>query len=667
MGQNHKTEMNERFIVTDALPYANGPLHIGHFGGVHLPADIYTRFLKKKGKDVIHICGTDENGVPITIAAEKQGISPQEIVDHYHNLMEITFKNLGVEFDNFSGTSRKVHHELAQDFFLILYEKGYVEPITTKEFYCPKCERFLPDRYVEGTCPYCGYEKARGDSCESCGSWLESEQLKNPRCKLCGSTPEKKGTKHWYLSLNKFQKELEEWIEKKNWKKTVKRYLKGWLDEGLRPRPITRDLKWGVKVPLEEAKDKVLYVWFEAPLGYISSTIEWAERIGEPDKWKEYWQGENTKLIHFLGKDNIVFHGIIWPATLMGYGEYILPSEIPANEYVNLEGQKISTSNNWAVWLHEYIEDFDPDFLRYYLTLICPETKDSDFKWNEFQERVNAELIDTLGNFVNRTLKFIEQYSNGRIPKPGAFEKEDKELLCRINELIDELEKNLSAFQFRRALKNFIEIAAAGNRYYDLMEPWVTRKKDELRTATTLHLCSHIIYILANIGELFIPFGAKKTLSMMNLEKTEWHRVKEMIIPVDHPIREVKPLYKKIEDYEIQKQVRRLRMSYISIEDFKQMGLKIGVIKEVDDIEGADKLYKLTVDTGEKRTLVAGIKKNYTPEELKEKKIVVITNLEPITIRGVRSDGMLLAATEGDIISLISPDREDLKPGSQVS
>ena len=666
MDKDSSKRITERIIVTDALPYANGPLHIGHFGGVHLPADIYTRFLKRKGKDVIHICGTDENGVPITIAAEKQGISPQEIVDHYHNLMEITFKNLGVEFDNFSGTSRKVHHELAQDFFLNLYEKGYIEPIITEEFYCPKCERYLPDRYVEGTCPYCGYEKARGDSCESCGSWLEPEQLINPQCKICGSIPEKRKTKHWYLSLNKFQKKLEGWLNKKKWKKTVIRYLQGWMKEGLKPRPITRDLKWGIKVPLEEAKDKVLYVWFDAPLGYISSTIEWANKIGKPDKWKEYWQGKNTKLIHFLGKDNIVFHGIIWPATLMGYGEYILPSEIPANEYVNLEGQKISTSNNWAVWLHEYIEDFDPDFLRYYLSVIIPETKDSDFKWEEFQERVNTELINILANFVHRTLKFIQQYLNGRIPEPKILRKEDENMLKKTNELVDQIDEALTNFQFRRAVQYFIQIAAVGNRYYDQMKPWLTRKEDKEQMKTTMHLCAHIVHLLGNIGELFIPFGASRILNMLNLERKDWDSLKEIQIPKDHQIGEVNPLYKKVEDKEIVKEIRRLKMSYASIEEFKNLGLKIGLIEEIEEIEGADKLYKLTVDTGEKRTLVAGLKGHYTPQELKGKRIVVITNLQPITIRGVRSEGMLLAATEGENITLISPDQV-VSPGSPVS
>ncbi|MEA1912271.1 MAG: methionine--tRNA ligase [candidate division WOR-3 bacterium] len=665
MDQSQKIR-NERIIVTDALPYANGPIHIGHIAGVHLPADIYTRYLQKRGKDVIHICGTDENGVPITLAAEEEKITPKDLVRRYHNMIVNSLEKLGIKFDNFSGTSRVLHHKLAQEVFLKLFHNGYIEPRITEEMYCLNCKRFLSDRYIEGTCPHCGYPNARGDSCESCGSWLEPEELENPRCKLCKSTPQKKKTKHWYLMLNEFQKNLEKWIQEKKWKKTVKSYLQGWLNEGLKPRPITRDLNWGVPVPLKEASDKVLYVWFDAPLGYISSTIEWAEKIGKPEKWKSYWKNKETKLIHFIGKDNIVFHGIIWPAVLMGIGEYILPDEIPANEFLNLEGQKISTSNNWAVWVHEYLEEFEPDFLRYYLTCIIPETKDSDFKWKEFQDRVNSELINNLGNFVNRTLKFIEKYTGGKIPKPCSFNEEDKKMLERVNSLIIEIEDAIANFQFRRAAMNWMKISATGNRYYDQMKPWIPLKENEKRMATTIYLCSHIIHILATIGELFIPFGAKKIYSMLNLEEKEWDKLGEISIPSNHPIGKVRPLFKKVEDEKIEKQIRRLRMSHLSIDDFKEMDLKVGVIKEVDEVPGADKLYKLTVDTGESRTLVAGIKECYTPDELKGKRIVVITNLEPATIMGVRSEGMLLAAIDGDTISIISPDK-DVSPGADVS
>jgi len=657
----------EKVIVTGALPYANGPVHIGHLAGVYLPADIYTRFLRKKKADVIYICGTDENGVPITISAEKEGISPVELVNRYHKIIKESLKKLGVEFDNFSGTSRRIHHDFSQKIFLKLYKEGYIEAKTSQEFYCENCKKFLPDRYVEGTCPYCGFEEARGDSCDSCGSWLEADQLINPRCKLCGSKPIKKETRHWYLLLDKFQDRLEEWIEKKNWRKTVKSYLKGWLNEGLRPRAITRDLEWGIPVPLDEApKNKVLYVWFDAPLGYISSTIEWAEKTGQPDKWKEYWQNPKTTLIHFIGKDNIVFHGIIWPAIIMGTKEFTLPDEIPANEYLNLEGKRISTSRNWAIWLHEYLEDFEPDFLRYYLCSIMPETRDSEFKWREFQERVNQELINNLGNFVNRTLKFIDKYNEGVIPGPVKFSSKDKEILSGVNSLIDRIDDSLSKFKFRKAVRLLMQISATGNRYYDRMKPWENREKNPERMVAAIYLCSHLIHVLGTIGELFIPFSAQKIFSLLNLKGKEWDRLKEIEIPENHRIGEIVPLFEKIEDEDIDKQLRRLKMTHVTIDDFTQMGLKVGVVEKVEDIEGADKLYKLTVNTGEKRAIVAGIKQQYTPEELLNKRIVVITNLEPATIRGVKSEGMLLAASSGDKISVISPD-EDVPAGSKVS
>jgi len=662
-----QSNKKEKIIVTGALPYANGPIHIGHLAGVYLPADIYTRYLRKKNKEVIYICGTDENGVPITISAEKEGISPEELVKRYHKIIHESLKNLGVEFDNFSGTSRKIHHDLSQKIFLELYENGFIEAKTSKEFYCENCKKFLPDRYVEGTCPYCDFEEARGDSCDSCGSWLEADQLINPRCKLCGGEPIKKETKHWYLLLDKFQSQLEKWIEKKNWRKTVKSYLKGWLKEGLRPRAITRDLNWGVPVPLDDAPDnKVLYVWFDAPLGYISSTIEWAEKIGQPDRWKDYWENPNTTLIHFIGKDNIVFHGIIWPAIIMGTKKFTLPDEIPANEYLNLEGKRISTSRNWAIWLHKYLESFEPDFLRYYLCSIMPETRDSEFKWKEFQERVNQELINNFGNFVNRTLKFIDKYNEGKIPKPKDLSEEDKEMLSEVNSIIDKLDTSLSKFNFRQAIRLWMKISTTGNIYYDQMKPWESRKNDPDRMATTIYLCSHLIHVLATIGKLFVPFSTEKIFSFLKLEEKEWSRLKEIEVPGDHKTGKIEPLFKKIEDEDIEKQLRRLNMNHVTIDDFTQMGLKVGIVEKVEDVEGADKLYKLTVNTGEKRTLIAGVKQQYTPEQLLNKKIVVITNLEPATIRGITSEGMLLAASSGDKLSIITPD-SNVPAGSKIS
>lgn len=660
--------MSEKYLVTGALPYANGPVHIGHLAGVHLPADIYTRYLRKKGKDVIHICGTDEHGVPITLSAEKEEISPEKLVNYYHRKIEDDLRKINIDFDNFSGTSRKIHHELAQKFFRKLNDKGYIESKVTEELYCPRCKKFLPDRYVEGICPHCGFENARGDCCESCGSWLESDLLKEPRCKLCGGKPEKRETKHWYLLLNKFQEKLENWLDKKDWKKTVKKYLKGWLNEGLRPRAITRDLEWGVKVPVEEADDKVLYVWFDAPIGYISSTIEWAQNNGKPEKWKEYWMNEKTNLIHFIGKDNIVFHGLIWPAVLMGYGGYTLPTDIPANEYLNLEGRSMSTSRNWAVWLDDFVESFNPDFLRYYICLILPETKDSEFKWKEFQERINTELVNIFGNFVNRTLKFIERFQDSVILAPGSFSKEDKKLIESINNLVDEVGESLSNFKFRRAIQNFMQLAAEGNKYYDRMEPWNTRKDNMKRTGTTMYLCSHIVSVLANLGQIFIPGSAERIFSMMNLEGKKWEEIKNITLPENHRIGKVCTLYEKVEDEDVKKQIRRLNMEHVSIDDFKKLGLKVGIIEKVNDVEGADKLYSLEVDVGEDstRTMVAGLKEHYTAEELEGMRVVVITNLEPATIMGVKSEGMLLAATEGGKVSIVSPD-EGISPGSRVS
>ena len=662
-----KNTEQKKTIVTGALPYANGPIHIGHLAGVYLPADIYTRFLRKKDQDVIYICGTDENGVPITISAEKEGITPQDLVNRYHKNIKESLQKLGVEFDNFSGTSRKVHHDFSKKIFLELYEKEFIKSKTTEEFYCENCNKFLPDRYVEGACPYCNFEEARGDSCDECGSWLEADQLIKPICKLCGSTPIKKETKHWYLLLDQFQDKLEQWIEKKDWRKTVKSYLKGWLKEGLRPRPITRDLTWGIPVPLADApRNKVLYVWFDAPLGYISSTIEWAEKTGDPKKWEKYWKDPNTRLVHFIGKDNIVFHGIIWPAIIMGTERFTLPDEIPANEYLNLEGRQISTSRDWAIWLHEYLKFFPPDFLRYYLCGIMPETRDSEFKWKEFQERVNQELINNIGNFVNRTLKFIEKYNENSLPEPGPFTKEDQGMLSEINSLVDKLDNSLSMFKFRQAIRLWMQISATGNRYYDQMRPWESRKNNRERMATTIYLCTHLIHVLATIGKLFIPFGAEKILKMLNLEEKQWNNLKNIELSHKHKISKIENLYTKIEDEEIDKQLRRLKMSTVTIDDFTKLGLKTGKIEKVEEIEGADKLYKLTVDTGEKRTIVAGIKQTYSPEELLNKQIIVITNLEPATIRGVTSEGMLLAANSGDKLSVISPDI-DIPAGSKVS
>ncbi len=655
-----------RYLVTSALPYANGPVHVGHLAGAYLPADIFTRFLKKKGIDAIHICGTDEHGVPITITAEKEKTTPEKIAEKYHRIIKEEFSAVYVEFENFSRTTIDIHTKLAQSFFLRLLEKGYIERRDTEQFYCPKCQRFLPDRYVEGTCPYCGYEQARGDQCERCGRWLEPVLLKNPRCKICGTPPVMKKTTHWYMKLNEMQPWIEEWVKTKDWKPNVSSAVYKWLNEGLKPRAITRDLSWGVPVPLDEAKGKVLYVWFDAPIGYISSTIEWAERIGEPEKWKDYWMDRETRLVHFIGKDNIVFHTIIWPAMLKGYGEFVLPHAIPANEFLNLEGDKISTSRNWAIWLDDFAGKFDPDYLRFYITMIMPETKDSNFSWDEFQERVTSELIDNFGNFVNRTLSFINKYMGGRIPHPGNLTADDNQILRRIEKDAEKMAEYLFEYRFRDGLKVFRELSREGNRYFDRNQPWRTRKEDPERAKTTLYISAVLADALADLGEIFIPGGTRRVKQMLGTEFRPWDEVLAPVLKGGEELKDVKPPYKKIDEEVISLEKRRFQMEYVTIDDFKKLGLKVGKVEKVDTVEGANKLYKLTVNLGdETRTLVAGLRPYYTEEELQDKLIVVITNLEPATIRGVKSEGMLLAADDGRVVSIVSPDKE-VAPGSEV-
>ncbi len=668
--------MKNKILITSALPYANGKVHIGHLAGAYLPADIYTRFQRRKGRDAIHICGTDENGVPITISAEKQGVSPKEIVDRYYKIIKESFEGFGISFDNFSRTSLPAHYKLAQEFFLKLHKKGYISSKTEEQFYCPNCKRFLPDRYVEGTCPYCGYTSARGDQCEKCGRWLEPTMLINPKCKICGSTPILRETKHWYFNLDVFQKRLQEWIsEKEHWRDNVKQFVQGWFQEGLRPRAITRDLSWGVPVPLKEARNKVLYVWFDAPIGYISSTIEWAKNKGEPEKWKDYWYSKDTKLVHFIGKDNIIFHAVVWPAILMGMEDYILPDDIPANEFLNMEGGKISTSRNWAVWLDEYLRDFPPDYMRYYLTIIAPETKDSDFKWKEFQERVNTELINAFGNFVNRVLTFVKNYMGNKIPYPESLTENSQQIFMQIEETVDKIDKLIESFQMRKAIKSFMDLADMGNRYYDISAPWKMLKENPENAGNTIYTCCVLIDALADIAEPFIPFSAKRIKKMLGLPFRKWDEIKIPQIKGGEELNRIEILYKKIEDGEIETQIKKLgkeeemeqKKEYVSIQDFKKMGLRTAKIIGIERVENADKLYKLQIDLGdEKRTLVAGLVKHYTEDELLGKTIVVITNLEPAIIRGIKSEGMLLAASSGEIVSILQPDK-DVPSGSEVS
>ncbi len=656
-------EEKMKYLITSALPYANGPLHIGHLAGAYLPADIFTRFLKKKGIFAIHIGGTDENGVPITITAEKEGITPKDVVDKYHKIIKSQFDSVYIEFDNFSRTTTEIHRKLSQDFFLRLLEKGYIEKKRTEQFYCENCKRFLPDRYIEGICPYCKSEGARGDQCEKCGRWLEPTLLIEPKCKICGHKPVIRTTYHWYLKLDDFQKRLEDWIKTKDWKENVIRSVYKWLNEGLKPRPITRDLNWGVPVPLKEAEGKVLYVWFDAPIGYISSTIEYARKIGNERLWEELWKDKETKLIHFIGKDNIVFHTLIWPAMLMGYGEFILPDNVPANEFLNFKDEKMSTSRNLAVWIDEISRKYNPDYLRFYITLIMPETKDSNFTFEDFKIRVESDLINNFGNLVNRTLSFIKKNYAGRIPSSKKLSEKDNEILKKIEVTLKSFENNIFSYRFRDGLKDFIELSSEGNRYFDSSAPWKLIKQDKDRCDTVINISTILIDALADISEIFIPEGARKAKEMLNRPLRSWNEITENIIKGGEVIGDVKPIYEKFND---EKDEKGEKMNTISYEEFKKLDLKVAKILDVEDIQGADKLYKITIEIGEeKRTIVAGIKKQYKKEELLGRLIVVITNLEPAKIKGVESNGMLLAASDGEIISLLSPDK-DIKTGSIV-
>lgn len=554
----------KRTLVTSALPYANGPIHLGHLAGCYLPADIYTRYQRHRRQDIIHICGTDENGVPITIRAEKEEVSPQEIVDRYHQNIAESFQQFGISFDNFSRTSLPIHHRMAQEFFSKINRLGFIEPRVVKQLYCDHCQRFLADRYIEGTCPNCGTPGARGDQCENCGHWLEPTSLVDPICKICNGTPRVRKTKHWFFRLDAFQDRLQTWLaDKTQWKSNVKEFTRGWLDEGLKPRAITRDLQWGVPVPLKEAQDKVLYVWFDAPIGYISSTIEWSQKRGQPDLWKAYWLDEETRLIHFIGKDNIVFHALVWPATLMAYDEYILPAEIPANEFLNMEGKQLSTSRNWAVWLPDYLQEFSPDPLRYCLAINAPENRDSDFTWTDFQSKNNGDLADVLGNFINRTLTFVTKYFDSQIPQPGPFEGEDQAVIEAIKKAPSVVGDLLETFQVKKALAECMNLARLGNKYFNDQEPWRTRREDPQRCATTLHLCAQMLSSLSVLFNPFLPFSTEKLWKMLNqdeaLSNLDWEQGGELRLGAGHRIGPLEILFPKIEDQVIERQIEKLR------------------------------------------------------------------------------------------------------------
>ncbi len=674
-----ETKNWKRYTVTSALPYANGPIHIGHLAGVYIPADIYVRYLRSKGTDVLFIGGSDEHGVPITIKARQLGVSPQAIVDKYHKIIKESFKEFGISFDIYSRTSNPIHHETASEFFTTLYEKGEFIEKTSLQYYDAEAGQFLADRYITGTCPHCNYDKAYGDQCENCGTSLSPDDLINPHSALSGNIPVKKETKHWYLPLDKYQGWLHEWIiegHKEDWKPNVYGQCKSWLDTGLQPRAVTRDLDWGVKVPLPGTEGKVLYVWFDAPIGYISASKEWSQQTGKD--WKPYWKDEESRLIHFIGKDNIVFHCIIFPSILKKEGTFILPDNVPAFEFMNLENDKISTSRNWAVWLHEYLQDFPgkQDVLRYALTTNAPETKDNDFTWKDFQARNNSELLAIFGNFVNRTVVLTHKYFEGKVPERGQLSDSDKAAIEEIATFPGRIGAKLEIFHFREALAEMMNLARLGNKYLTDAEPWKVFKTDPERVKTILNISLEICANLAILCEPFLPFTSVHLSSMMNLPIRKWDVAgNPELLEAGHQIGQAEYLFDRIEDSVIEAQVNKLKQTKIdneaataasqkispqkdtiAYEDFAKLDIRIGTVLEAVKVPKADKLLKLTIDTGlDKRTIVSGIAEHYKAEDLVGKQVALLVNLAPRKLRGIESQGMILSAENPDgKLSLIS-------------
>ncbi|MDD1538611.1 methionine--tRNA ligase [Riemerella anatipestifer] len=676
--------MAERKLITAALPYANGPVHIGHLAGVYIPADVYARFQRRTGKEVAFICGSDEHGIPITIRAKKEGVTPQDIVDKYHLIIKKSFEDLGISFDEYSRTTSAKHYETASEFFLKMYENGKFTEEVSEQFYDEQAGEFLADRYIVGTCPKCSNDNAYGDQCEKCGSTLSPTELLNPKSMLSGNSPVLKPTKNWYLPLNEYEEFLNQWIiegHQHDWKPNVYGQVKSWLNEGLKPRAMTRDLNWGVPVPLPDAEGKVLYVWFDAPIGYISFTKEWAEKNNKD--WKDYWQSENSDLVHFIGKDNIVFHCIIFPSMMKAHGDYIMPNNVPAFEFLNLENDKISTSRNWAVWAHEYVADFpgQQDVLRYALLSSAPETKDNNFTWKEFQTKNNSELVGILGNFINRVAVLTHKYYNGRVPKGNTNATELEEINKAATEIKDYLEK----FEFRNALSALMNLARFGNQYLQTEEPWKTIKTDEAKTANTLFIGTQIAIALAQLSEPFMPFSSEKLLNMFNTKLCNWSELEnqKVLLAEGHQINEPSLLFSKIEDETIEAQIQKLEQTKINnkktnpnakpmkdeitFDDFTKIDLRTATILEAEKVEKADKLLKFKVDTGvDIRTVVSGIAESFTPEECVGKQVMILLNLTPRKIRGIESQGMLLLTTKPDgKLSFVTPD-ESVDNGVEI-
>jgi methionyl-tRNA synthetase len=682
--------MSKRYTITAALPYTNGPIHIGHLAGVYVPADIYARYKRLTGNDVAFICGSDEHGVPITIKAKKEGVTPQEIVDRYHKIIKDSFEEFGITFDNYSRTSAKIHHDTASEFFKTLYDKNEFVEEVSEQLYDAEANQFLADRFVIGTCPKCGNEESYGDQCEKCGTSHNATDLINPKSAITGNVPTLKETKHWFLPLNKHEAFLREWIlegHKKDWKPNVYGQVKSWIDDGLRPRAVTRDLDWGIPVPVPGGEGKVLYVWFDAPIGYVSSTKEWAAREGKD--WEPYWKDEDTKLVHFIGKDNIVFHCIIFPAMLKAEGSYILPDNVPANEFLNLEGNKLSTSKNWAVWLPDYLQDFpnQQDVLRYALTANAPETKDNDFTWKDFQARNNNELVAIFGNFINRVVVLTNKYYEGVVPTPSDFSAIDEETLATVKAYPAVIESSLERYRFREAGQELMNLARLGNKYLADEEPWKLVKTDEARTKTIMFVALQIASALATLSEPFLPFTSTKLKNILNTTENSWNDIstKDTLLPALHQIGKGELLFSKIEDETIQKQIDKLEASKkaneaankvvepqkdeITFDDFTKLDIRVGTILEATKMPKAKKLLILKVDTGiDVRTIVSGIAESFTAEEVVGKKVTVLVNLAPRALRGVESQGMILMTenAEGKLV-FVNPDDANVSNGLHIS
>ena len=676
-----------RYTITSALPYANGPIHIGHLAGVYVPADIYARYLRLKGEDVLFIGGSDEHGVPITIKARQQGVTPQDIVDKYHGIIKKSFEDFGISFDVYSRTSAPIHHETASAFFKKLYDDGKFIEKSSEQYYDEENHQFLADRYITGTCPHCGYEKAYGDQCESCGTSLSPMELINPKSALSGNIPVLKETKHWYLPLNEYEGWLTEWIlkgHKNDWKPNVYGQVKSWIDQGLQPRAVTRDLSWGVKVPVEGAEGKVLYVWFDAPIGYISAAREWSQQTGKD--WEPYWKSDDSKLVHFIGKDNIVFHCIIFPVMLKAEGSYIMPDNVPANEFMNLENDKISTSRNWAVWLHEYLEEFPgkQDVLRYVLTANAPETKDNDFTWKDFQARNNNELLAIFGNFVNRTLVLTGKYFNGAVPERGQLTPEDEETLSTLAEFPAKIAKSIELYRFREALSELMNLARLGNKYLTENEPWKVFKTDPDRVKTVMNISLQITANLAVLSEPFLPFTSDKLYKMLNLEPKKWDEAGSIdFLETGHKLNKPELLFVRIENSEVEAQVQKLMdtkkqnelaevkaapaKEEIEFDDFMKMDIRTGTIIEAEKVAKTKKLLKLKIDTGiDQRTVVSGIAEYYEPEQIVGKQVSILVNLKPRKLRGIESQGMILMAEDKDGKLVFVAPEQKISNGSEV-